>query len=96
MKQRAKRVKLSPTEYKKLKLLVLKRDRWRCRACGNRNDLNVHHIKYRSNGGDDTAANLITLCSKHHDLIHQNKLHVAQHEGKAVDGNEEVKFEKVI
>lgn len=96
MNQKAKRIKLSPTEYKKLKLLILKRDRWRCRVCGNRNDLHVHHIKYRSNSGDDTATNLLTLCRTHHELIHQNKLRIVQGEAKVIDGNKEIRFEKVI
>lgn len=97
MVRKAKRIKLSPTEYKKLKLLVFKRDKWRCRMCGNRNDLHAHHVRYRSNQGDDTAFNLITLCSKHHEMIHQRHLIILQN-GKATDINadEEVKFERVL
>jgi hypothetical protein len=36
--------------------------------------LEVHHIKYRSNGGSDTPTNLITLCYKHHKSLHDGKI----------------------
>lgn len=51
---------------------TLERDR-RCRYCGTRANLDVHHIEYRSQGGNDDRHNLIALCRTHHDLVHTNK-----------------------
>lgn len=52
---------------------VLKRDGLRCRWCGTRSHLHLHHIIYRSGGGKHTAENLITLCQRHHDAVHSDK-----------------------
>lgn len=56
--------------------LVLKTDKHRCQVwgCGCTQDLEVHHIIPRSQGGLDVAWNLITLCSKHHRMITEGKL----------------------
>jgi 5-methylcytosine-specific restriction endonuclease McrA len=51
---------------------VLERDQ-RCRYCGTRRNLHVHHINYKSQGGSHDPHNLITLCNAHHDLVHTNK-----------------------
>ena len=51
-------------------LAVLTRDGWRCRFCKRRNSLHVHHIIYRSQGGEDSLANLVALCYAHHDMVH--------------------------
>lgn len=53
---------------------VLERDGG-CRYCGTRVGLHVHHINYRSQGVDHSETNLITLCSRHHDLVHSDKRH---------------------
>ena len=45
---------------------VLERDNWRCENCGAVKDLQVHHRKYRSLLGDDSLANLVTLCAYCH------------------------------
>jgi hypothetical protein len=44
------------------------RDGWRCAApgCTSRRNLEEHHVVYRSRGGDDDPANLVTLCRFHH------------------------------
>ena len=44
------------------------RDGWRCTApgCTSRRNLEDHHIRYRSRGGDDDPANRICLCRFHH------------------------------
>ncbi|HEU4580667.1 MAG TPA: HNH endonuclease [Polyangiaceae bacterium] len=48
-----------------LRRAVLRRDERRCRVAGCRNAtfLDLHHIRARSEGGDNRADNLITLCS---------------------------------
>jgi hypothetical protein len=44
------------------------RDGWRCAApgCTSRRNLEDHHLRYRSRGGDDGLANRICLCRFHH------------------------------
>ena len=51
---------------------VLHRDHHRCQVpgCSNRLWLDLHHLEYFSAGGDNSEANLITLCSVHHQLLH--------------------------
>lgn len=51
---------------------VTRRDRGRCRWCGSP-ATHLHHINYRSEGVDHQPHNLITLCVKHHDVVHSNK-----------------------
>lgn len=35
-------------------------------------DWHCHHIQRRSQGGPDTAENLVTLCAAHHGWVHAN------------------------
>lgn len=49
------------------------RDGYNCRFCGVGQDIQIHHIKYRSQGGGDTLINLISLCETHHMLMHSSK-----------------------
>lgn len=62
--------------FENVKAYVLSRDGYKCqcskKGCSDR--LEVHHIKYRSQGGSDTPDNLITLCLKHHKQLHDGKL----------------------
>lgn len=55
---------------------VLARDRYRCQAPGCRNTrfLEVHHLQSRANGGNNKPENLITLCSRCHQLWHERGL----------------------
>jgi len=55
-----------------LRLVVLNRDRWRCQNCGSMQNLEVHHLIFRSHGGQDLEENLITLCCGCHSKLHQN------------------------
>ena len=48
---------------KALRRRVLARDDHRCRACGGRHRLHVHHIQFRMHGGRTLIANLISLCN---------------------------------
>jgi 5-methylcytosine-specific restriction endonuclease McrA len=65
------RVQLDPDEYDSLRHHVLRRDSWRCRSCGTMSNLEVHHQEFRSQSGDDSEQNLITLCAVCHDIVHQ-------------------------
>jgi 5-methylcytosine-specific restriction endonuclease McrA len=60
-----------PALYKQLHQQVLERDGWRCQYCGGRQNLHVHHLRARSQQGEDTEENLITLCARCHESIHR-------------------------
>jgi 5-methylcytosine-specific restriction endonuclease McrA len=60
------RIKLALDAYEKLRQQLLQRDNWRCQTCGSRENLEVHHKRMRSQGGDDSDVNLITLCCSCH------------------------------
>ena len=67
---KSRRVRLHSAEYQRLRVRVLQRDEWRCQACGSMSSLEVHHARFRSQQGDDTEKNLITLCSRCHKQLH--------------------------
>ena len=57
--------------YSSRREAVLHRDNYTCQCCGKKNcRLEVHHIKFKSNGGTDDEENLITLCEDCHKGIH--------------------------
>jgi 5-methylcytosine-specific restriction endonuclease McrA len=64
------RLRLDSTNYGELHRQVLERDGWRCQACGSMQNLQVHHLKFRSHSGSDIEQNLITLCAQCHARIH--------------------------
>jgi predicted HNH restriction endonuclease len=68
------RITLKLEEYNNLRAEVFKRDKWKCRVCLSRDGLHGHHVKYRSQGGDDVRSNLLTLCSTCHDSVHRGDL----------------------
>ncbi len=60
---------------------VLRRDGYKCTKCNwsheewNRSDprhLELHHVKPHVKGGENTEANLTTLCTVCHDDVHRN------------------------
>jgi hypothetical protein len=74
---RSKRVKLTAEE----KHAVHARDQGRCThidqngvRCSNRRWIEIHHIQQVCDGGGNDLSNLSTLCSFHHDLVHQLNL----------------------
>jgi 5-methylcytosine-specific restriction endonuclease McrA len=64
------RLRLAPEVYEELRQQVLRRDGWRCQSCGALSNLEVHHRTLRSQSGDDTEENLITLCIACHASVH--------------------------
>lgn len=50
------------------------RDR-ECRVCG-RPSAHVHHLLFRSHGGDDIDGNLIALCHGCHGAVHEGDMRV--------------------
>jgi len=65
-----RRIRLDAEAYQKLHRQILERDGWRCQLCGSLSGLQVHHVQRRSQSGDDSGDNLITLCSTCHREIH--------------------------
>ena len=65
------RLRLDSMSYGKLYRRVLKRDGWRCQVCGSMQNLQVHHLKFRSQAGGDEEQNLITLCTECHEQVHR-------------------------
>ena len=57
--------------YSSRREAVLHGDNYTCQCCGKKNcRLEVHHIKFRRNGGTDDEENLITLCEDCHKGVH--------------------------
>jgi len=71
IRHKTPRLQMDPIAYEKLRQLVLRRDSWRCQFCGVMSNLEVHHKQFRSQAGDDSASNLITLCNRCHTLAHR-------------------------
>ncbi|TYS91945.1 HNH endonuclease [Rossellomorea aquimaris] len=55
-------------EGSRLRVKVLGRDEYNCRACGSDKELEVHHMKAVVYGGKSTMSNLIALCKECHRL----------------------------
>ena len=64
------RLRLAPELYERLRKQVLGRDGWKCQSCGSRANLHVHHRDFRSQSGDDSQENPITLCIGCHWIAH--------------------------
>ena len=64
------RLRLDCELYDQLRNRVLRRDSWRCQSCGTMSNLEVHHKRFRSQSGDDSEPNLITLCNECHAAMH--------------------------
>jgi Holliday junction DNA helicase RuvB len=67
-----------------LRRKVMARDDCRCRCCGSRHGLQIHHIIPWSMSGPTEEWNLIVLCRRCHALVHAGLLMV---EGKAADAH---------
>jgi hypothetical protein len=52
---------------------VRARDNNRCTfpGCDNHRYLHSHHVEHWSNGGETSLENLMSLCTKHHTLVHE-------------------------
>lgn len=59
-------------EDKKTYERVAEEQKW-CQLCGRTNNLQIHHIIYRSQLGNNDERNLIRLCSECHRRVHSNK-----------------------
>jgi len=66
--------RLKGKAYKDLQDTVWRRDYGHCAICGVWTLAPPHHITPRSQGGEDTAENLITLCHVCHHEIHHGRV----------------------
>lgn len=110
--QKIKNPEISGVEYQQgemmgfwnLREYVLHRDNHKCQNpnCKNKDKeqiLEVHHIKYKSLGGQDNPNNLITLCNKCHTSPNHKKgkfLYNWCIEGKKVRGFKDATFMSMI
>ncbi len=70
IRPKSPRLRLDSASYRELHRQVLERDGWRCQVCGSMQNLQVHHLKFRSQSGADSQDNLITLCTACHAAEH--------------------------
>ena len=61
------------SQYRSVREAVLERDNHTCQKCGQHDDLHVHHIKHRADGGSNEADNLVTLCDRCHAEEHKGE-----------------------
>jgi len=54
------------------KISILERDGFKCILCGDKEDLNIHHLIPKIIGGTSKNENLITLCHYCHWYLHSN------------------------
>ncbi|SPF44442.1 hypothetical protein SBA1_530078 [Candidatus Sulfotelmatobacter kueseliae] len=71
VRPKVERLRLDPGSYETLRQQILRRDGWRCQACGAMANLEVHHKEFRSHAGNDSELNLITLCTACHTQTHR-------------------------
>lgn len=67
--------------YESIRQQCLKRDKRKCKMCGSKKSLQVHHIiEYsKSRALREELSNLITLCSYHHRSIKGNEKHYVEY-----------------
>lgn len=71
--EKHKNNRASKSEFSKVRLEILERDNYKCVECGSIHMLNVHHIKERCQGGDNSKENLETLCYECHMEKHKGE-----------------------
>jgi hypothetical protein len=73
----------------KQKTEIFSRDKFNCQKCsfqGTFEDLEVHHIKMRIDGGNDETNNLITLCSICHYFAPDDEKDFEKYLSEKIDG----------
>lgn len=62
-------------QLREARRFVRARDGGKCRCCG-KPGAEMHHLKYRSHGGDHDPNNLALLCHRCHEDIHAHLIEV--------------------
>jgi len=73
LEQRDAKRELSAME-RAVRIAVQARDGRRCRCCGRRDGLHLHHLTFRSKGGKWQTNNIVTLDAICHALLHARQL----------------------
>ena len=63
---------------------IFRRDGFRCVCCGESKNLNVHHITYE-NLGAEKPSDLVTLCQKCHEKVHNGEEVQTKKSGSTVE-----------
>ncbi len=74
----------------KIKSEVFSRDKFKCQKCGFYallDDLEVHHIKMKVKGGEDSINNLVTLCSICHYYAPDDEKEFEVYISEKIDGD---------
>ena len=73
------RQRTTTTVTPRMRRQVMTRDGYMCRVpgCRSMRFLDVHHIVFQSKRGANKPSNLITLCSGHHQQLHEGKLAIS-------------------
>lgn len=75
-------------QWQRVRQCVLVRDGRRCRVCKTKEGVDVHHIRFRSAGGEDSTANCAALCRVCHRETHAYRLSISG------DANGKLKVER--
>ena len=67
--------------FENVKEYVRCRDGYKCRKCGSKTHLEVHHIVQRKDGGTDNRDNLVTLCHDCHAALHRGEFTLSKPKG---------------
>lgn len=63
-----------PKRARKKDNKAMKNKKGRCEFCRKVGQTDMHHIKTRGSGGDDTEENLIELCRLCHTMVHNGHI----------------------
>lgn len=82
---RGEATRVSRESYDIIRVSILERDYYRCHECGYPEHLEVHHIKPKSEGGNNDPSNLITLCRKCHAKHHGHNIYTKKNKPSKKD-----------
>lgn len=68
--ERIDKAEIRGQNWSKIRREVLERDKHKCKKCGNRENLHVHHKTPIAQGGKNEMRNLVTLCRECHAKEH--------------------------
>lgn len=79
--------RLTATVTPRIRRQVLARDHHRCTVpgCRSARNLDLHHIEYQRDGGSHESQNLTTLCSGHHQALHDGLLTIRRRAPDALE-----------
>jgi 5-methylcytosine-specific restriction endonuclease McrA len=75
---------LRSPEWKEKREQVLTRDGHKCRLCNSPKAPSVHHRRYLDNHEEEPLEDLITLCSRCHNIFHKSR-GIVKEQNKAKD-----------